>query len=168
MAARQSNLAYDFERFETQHRNSQRKPKLKVVVKREQQAKKTRYLVAKTAACVVIFFVGVLGIILSQVAMTEVTMKITNYNQKLELLESDYRTLSAELESSMALNNIESVVTREMGMSKLRDNQVTYVNFSNGDSVDVVENHSTSIFEQLKETFSGVLEYLKPSGNTME
>ena len=111
--ARQSNLAYDFERFETQHKV---KPTAKVqleVVKR-QQAQKTRYLIAKTATCIAIFFVGVLGIILSQVAITEVTMQITNCNQELELLQSDYRTLTAELESTMALNNIETTVTREM------------------------------------------------------
>ena len=86
----------------------------------------------------------------------------------MELLQSDYRTLTAELESSMALNNIESIVTREMGMSKLRENQVAYVNFSDGDSVDTVETKNTSFFEKLKETFSKLMEYLKPSENTME
>ena len=165
MASRQSNLAYDFDRFETQHRKAA--PNVRVV-KKAQQARKTRYLVAKTATCVAVYFVGVLGIIMRQVAITEVTMQITQCNQKLELLESDYRTLSAELESSMAMDNIESFVTREKGMSKLREDQVTYVSLSNGDSVDVVESHTTSLLDQLKQTFSGVLSYLKPSENTME
>ena len=95
-------------------------------------------------------------------------MQITKCNQRLELLQSDYRTLTAELESSMALNNIESIVTREMGMSKLREEQVAYVSFSDGDSVDTVETKNASFFEKLKETFSKLMEYLKPSENTME
>lgn len=165
--AKQSNLAYDFERFEVQAQESKEKVKIKVVSQR-QQKRQNRYFVAKVAACVTVFFVGVLGIILSQVAITEVTMQITKCNQRLELLQSDYRTLTAELESSMALNNIESIVTREMGMSKLRENQVAYVNFSDGDSVDTVETKNTSFFEKLKETFSKLMEYLKPSENTME
>ena len=110
--AKQSNLAYDFERFEVQAQKSKEKVKIKVVSQR-QQKRQNRYFVAKVAACVTVFFVGVLGIILSQVAITEVTMQITKCNQRLELLQSDYRTLTAELESSMALNNIESIVTRE-------------------------------------------------------
>lgn len=163
--AKQNNLAYDFGRFETQSQKSRVDLK---VVKQKRQAQQTRYFVVKVATCVTIFFVGVLGIIFSQVAITEVTMQITNSNQKLELLQSDYRTLTAELESSMALNNIEYTVTREMGMSKLRENQVTYVSFSDGDSVDALEHKTTSFFEKLKETFSKAMEYLKPSKNTME
>lgn len=165
--ARQSNLAYDFERFETSRRVPESKPKLRVVEKKR-HARQTRAFVAKMSLCISIFFVGILGIIFSQVAITEVTMKITESTQALELLQSDYRTLSAELESSMALNNIESVVTREMGMSKLREDQVTYVSFSDGDSVDEVEDYNTSLLDQLKAAFSTLMEYLNPSENTME
>ena len=45
---------------------------------------------------------------------------------------------------------------------------MAYVNFSDGDSVDTVETKNTSFFEKLKETFSKLMEYLKPSENTME
>ena len=122
----------------------------------------------KTAACITVFFAGILGIIFSQVAITEVTMQITSSTQELELLQSDYRTLSAELESSTALSNIETVATREMGMSKLREDQVTYVSFSDGDSVDEVENLNPSLLDQLKAAVSSLMEYINPSENTME
>lgn len=158
--ASQSNVAYDFDRFEIQ-RQPQRKPKLKVVTKKQQQ-RKNKEFIAKVAVCVAIFFVGVLGVIFSQVAITEITMKITACNQQLELLESDYRTLSAELESSMALNNIESTVTRENGMAKLREDQVTYVSFSDGDRVDELENHNPTLLEQLKKGLSDLMAYLSP------
>ena len=59
------------------------------------------------------------------------------------LLQSDYRTLSAELESSTALSNIETVATREMGMSKLREDQVTYVSFSvSGSTANASNNYA--------------------------
>lgn len=44
--AMQSNLAYDFERFETQRRAPEQKPKLRVVEKKR-QARQTRYFVMK-------------------------------------------------------------------------------------------------------------------------
>lgn len=165
--AMQSNLAYDFERFETQRRAPEQKPKLRVVEKKR-QARQTRHFVMKAAACITVFFAGILGIIFSQVAITEVTMQITSSTQELELLQSDYRTLSAELESSTALSNIETVATREMGMSKLREDQVTYVSFSDGDSVDEVENLNPSLLDQLKAAVSSLMEYINPSENTME
>ena len=158
--AMQSNLAYDFERFETQRRAPEQKPKLRVVEKKR-QARQTRYFVMKAAACITVFFAGILGIIFSQV-------QITSSTQELELLQSDYRTLSAELESSTALSNIETVATREMGMSKLREDQVTYVSFSDGDSVDEVENLNPSLLDQLKAAVSSLMEYINPSENTME
>lgn len=132
------------------------------------QQRKNKEFIAKVAVCVAIFFVGVLSVIFSQVAITEITMKITACNQQLELLESDYRTLSAELESSMALNNIESTVTRENGMAKLREDQVTYVSFSDGDRVDELENHNPTLLEQLKKGLSDLMAYLSPEKNTME
>ena len=95
-------------------------------------------------------------------------MQITSSTQELELLQSDYRTLSAELESSTALSNIETVATREMGMSKLREDQVTYVSFSDGDSVDEVENLNPSLLDQLKAAVSSLMEYINPAENTME
>ena len=161
--ARQTNLARAHKSAAPQKRHTNIK-----IVKKNQRVRKTRFLVAKVALCVGIFFAGIIGVIMSQVAITEVTMNITESSRKLEILESDYRTLTAELESSVALNNIESTVTREKGMSKLRDDQVIYVNLSDGDSVDVVESSSTSFLEKLKETFLSVMEYLKPEKNTMK
>ena len=57
--AMQSNLAYDFERFETQRRAPEQKPKLRVVEKKR-QARQTRYFVMKAAACITVFFAGIL------------------------------------------------------------------------------------------------------------
>ena len=161
-----NNLAYDLRRFET-HSQPKTRPQFKVVRQKE-QARRTRNLIAKSAVCVVIFWVGIIGIIFSQVSITEITMNITSQTQKLEQLQSEYRTLTAELESSMALNNIESTVTRERGMSKLRDDQVTYVAFSESESVDTVEKHDDSLLGQIKSAIERVMEYLKPSDNTME
>ena len=161
---RQSNLAHA-----QKNAASKKKGQANIrIVKKNHGVRKTRFLVAKVALCVAIFFAGIIGVIMSQVAITEVTMNITESSRKLEILESDYRTLTAELESSVALNNIESTVTREKGMSKLRDDQVIYVNLSDGDSVDVVESSSASFLEKLKETFLSVMEYLKPEKNTMK
>ena len=86
--AMQSNLAYDFERFETQRRAPEQKPKLRVVEKKR-QARQTRYFVMKAAACITVFFAGILGIIFSQVAITEVTMQITSSTQEPGLLQAD-------------------------------------------------------------------------------
>ena len=82
-----NNLAYDLKRFETRPQPKTR-PQVKVV-RQQEQARRTRNLIAQTAVCITIFFVGIIGIIFSQVAITEVTMDITNKTQKLEQLQSE-------------------------------------------------------------------------------
>ena len=159
-----TNLAYDRKQAEPQKENQ---TKIKVV-KKSGQVRRTRFLAAKTVLCVAIFFAGIIGIIMSQVAITEVTMNVTSSSQELAELESNYRALKAEVESSAALGNVEAIATREKGMLKLRDDQVIYVDLSEGDSVDIAENNSSSFLQKLKETFFSVMEYLGPEENTME
>lgn len=165
--ARSSNAAYkydyNFKRFEEKKETIQ--PELKVVEQRA--AVESRNFTLKVIGYVTVFFVGVIGIILNQSAITEVTMQISSKTTELENLQSEYRQMETELESMMALNNIEEVVTRDLGMSKLRDDQITYLKISEGDKVYTPEDDADSFLGKIKAGIDKILEYIKPEKNTM-
>lgn len=164
--ARQSSAAqaYDFERFVPKKQSV--KPQLKVV---EQRASiQTRNFTLKAAASLLVFFIGIIGIILNQVALTEAVQKVDSANNELLALQSEYRILETELEKMTSLNNIEEVITRDLGMTKLRDDQITYVNIEEGDQILTPEGTSVSIWEHLRAGLAQILEYIKPAENTMQ
>ena len=89
---------------------------------------------AKVMVYVSVFFIGIISILFNQIAITELTNDVSKKTAELSQLENEYRMLSADLESSVALATIETVISRDMGMAKLSDDQVTYINLSDGDT----------------------------------
>ena len=128
----------------------------------------TRNFTLKAAASLLVFFIGIIGIILNQVALTEAVQKVDSANNELLALQSEYRILETELEKMTSLNNIEEVITRDLGMTKLRDDQITYVNIEEGDQILTPEGTSVSIWEHLRAGLAQILEYIKPAENTMQ
>lgn len=160
---RRSNAAYDFKRFETKREVVQ--PRLKVIVQRE--SIQSRNFTLKVVGYVVVFFIGVIGIILNQSEITEITMQISSKTVQLENLKSEYRQMETQLESMMALNNIEEVVTRELKMSKLRDDQISYLDSYKGDTISTPEEDSESFLSKIKAKIDKIMEYIKPKENTI-
>ena len=103
----------------------------------------------KTLVYVSVFFVGIISILFNQIAITELTNEVSRKTSELEQLENEYRMLSAELESSVALSNIETIITRDLGMAKLSDDQITYINLSDGDTMTVPEENSGSVLAKV-------------------
>ena len=68
---------------------------------------------------------------------------------QLAQLENEYRMLSTELESSVALANIETIITRDLGMTKLNDDQITYVNLSEGDTMTLPEEAGSGVLTKV-------------------
>ncbi len=139
--------AYKFELFED--RKQRTEPRIKVIRDRRLEKAYNRNNAIKTLAFVSVFFVGVISILLNQIAITELTNQVSKKTAELENLENEYRILSTELESSMALSNIQTVITRDMGMTKLNDSQVTYVNLSEGDTMTLPEGSESNIFAKV-------------------
>lgn len=152
MANYNSSSAYKFELFEEKSQRTE--PEFKVIRNRKLEKAKQQNFMLRTAVYVAIFFVGIISILFNQIAITELTNQVSVKTTELEQLENEYRMLSAELEGSVALSNIESIITRDLGMTKLSEDQITYINLSDGDTMTLPE-ESSSIFSELWNSITG-------------
>ena len=134
MATYQSSSAYQFELFEEKKQYTQ--PQIKVIRNRKLERARQRAAMLRTVAAVAVFFVGIVSILFQQISLTEMTNQVSQKSSQLEQLENQHRMLSAELESSVALSNIETIITRDLGMAKLGEDQVTYMNLTEGDTLE--------------------------------
>ena len=132
MATYNDSSAYKFELFENKKQRTE--PQIKVIRNRQAEKAQNQAYMAKVMVYVSVFFIGIISILFNQIAITELTNDVSKKTAELSQLENEYRMLSAELESSVALSNIETVISRDMGMAKLSDDQVTYINLSDGDT----------------------------------
>ena len=139
--------AYKFELFENKKQRTE--PQIKVIRNRKLEKAQNRAAVVKTVAYVAVFFIGIVSILFNQIAITELTNEVSTKTSELEQLENEYRMLSTELESSVALGNIQTIITRDLGMTKLSDDQITYVNLSEGDTMTLPEGSSSGFLSKL-------------------
>ncbi len=139
--------AYKFELFED--RKQRTEPHVKVIRDRTKEKAYNQINNLKTLAFAGVFFVGVISILLNQIAITELTNQVSKKTAELENLENQYRILSTELESSTALSNIQTVITRDLGMTKLNDSQITYMNLSEGDTMTLPEGSEGGILTKV-------------------
>ena len=137
MANYNDSSAYKFELFEDKKQRTE--PQFKVIRNKNLERAQNRQFMAKTVVYVSVFFVGIISILFNQIAITELTNEVSEKTNQLAQLENEYRMLSTELESSVALANIETIITRDLGMTKLNDDQITYVNLSEGDTMTLPE-----------------------------
>ena len=147
MAHYNDSSAYKFELFENKKERTE--PQIKVIHNKEVGKAQNRAFMIKMVAYVAVFFVGIISILFNQIALTEMTEKVSTRTSDLEKLENEYRMLTTEMESSVALANIQTIITRDLGMTKLSDDQVTYVNLSEGDVLTLPEGSDGNIFTKI-------------------
>ena len=117
---------------------------------------RTRNFILKVATYVSVFFVGVISVLFNQIAITEITNEVSNKNAELNTLQNEYRMLEAQLESSVALTNIEETVTRQLGLTKLDSSQITYLSLSEEDTYTIPEEKQGGLWARIKQ----VVEYI--------
>jgi cell division protein FtsL len=157
---RNSNLAYDFQRFEQTQKKVQSKPKpqsqIKVVPKTAAQISPAKIIV------VLLMVLSVTAAILySQVVLTQGNDQINAMNKKIEELDSETVRKSAELDAKMSLKNIEEYATSKLGLVKLEASQVQYVNLSNDNKFEIMTENKPTIWEKIKQSFTNIMEYIK-------
>jgi len=155
--------SYDFERFEPVvvstssaapkiDKKTQIKPKLelvkkpkksKVQIKKEEQTatKKAQKILA--IALAILLFMAM--VIYSRVQLDEINRDIGNIETKMELAQSDSIRLNNELNAIVSINNVEDFAVNSLGMVKVQDYQVVYVDLSTDDRIVMANGETTGI-----------------------
>ena len=154
----QGSSAYNFEMFEPQKQRTQ--PQFRVVRNKKLERIRTRNFILKVAVYVSVFFVGIMSILFNQIAITEITNQVSDKNDELNTLQNEYRMLETQLESSVALTNIEETIKRDMGLTKLDDSQITYLSLAEGDTYTVPQEKEGNFLSNIWNRVKQVVEYI--------
>lgn len=154
------SVAYDLSIYEKKE-YIRKQPELKVVETPSRRVSANRALVVRImlTAVLVISVIGV--IIYNNAVLTELGDEISRQNKEYAVLVSESKRLSAELESKVSLRNIEDVAKNELGLSRMENYQVQYVNLSEGDKIELTAAApKQTVVDKFKIKITSILEYL--------
>ena len=130
----------------------QRKPNLELVQKTRKTAAQIRQqTAADTKRAVKIMFISIAILmfmaiaIYSRVQLDEINREIKSVEKKIELAESDSIKINNELNSIVSINNVEDYAANQLGMVKVQDYQVVYVDLSAEDYVAKANGKDTGL-----------------------
>ena len=123
----------------------QNKPALRHVKKtrktaaqlRQQTAADTRRIIKAMSVSMAIFLFMAVAIY-SRVQLDEINREINSVENKIELAKSDEIKINNDLNSIVSINNVEDYAANQLGMVKVQNHQVVYVDLSSDDYVAVV------------------------------
>ncbi len=168
MAQYTNNNSYNFERFEPRivtsssaapeiRRTPEKKPQLKLVektkrtaaqIQQEKNAASVKAVKIFAIAVAILLFMSMA--IFSRVQLDEVNRDISSVENKMKLAESDTIRLNNELNAMVSMNKVEDFAANKLGMVKVQDYQVVYVDLSSDDRV-VVANGETAVINETDE-----------------
>ena len=130
----------------------QKKPRLEVVQKtrktaaqiRQQTAADTRKAIKIMCVSLAILMFMAMAIY-SRVQLDEINREISSVEKKMELAESDAIRINNELNSIISINNVENYAANQLGMVKVQDYQVVYIDLSADDYVAKANGKDTGV-----------------------
>lgn len=176
MAGYQSAQAYDFTLFEPKNTNAapalkpaaepkrnnvKPNPNLRVIAKNGQvqdtQAKVSNRQVLLILTCCVMMF-ALIGLFISNsVKTTELMGSISTIENQISNAKSENVRLSSAIDSMFSIANVDAYATDVLGMKKMENYQIRYVDLSTSDQVLYAGEDSAfggGLLEQIKAYFS--------------
>lgn len=128
----------------------QKKPKLELVkktrktaaqVRQQTEAETKRIIRTICVAMTILMFMAVA--IFSRVQLDEVNRKIAAVENDIKLAQSDEIRIRNELNALVSIDNVEDFAANQLGMVKVQDYQVIYIDLSTDDYVSKVNGKAT-------------------------
>lgn len=157
------NTAYDLSLFEPAKKEQvSKKEPLRVIKTNTKTQPKMNALVRGSIICLVL--IAVLSIIITQVALTEVTMKITKANGEYSEAMSENVRLNSQMASMMSVKNVEKVATQQLGLTKIDESQIEYVTLQS-ENKGQISKKNRNLWEKIKLGFSEFKAYIGETFN---
>ncbi len=151
MADQNRTEAVDYRRMNAQYgsaaprRQPQRAPRRQVqprVVQKSRaeiraEERRARAKAFKIVTVCSLLFVLIGFQIYSQVKVDEIDRKIANVNSQIEIVESENTRLNMQLDSRISLDKVDDYAQNVLGMVKVENYQVSYIDLSGGDAVTI-------------------------------
>lgn len=98
-------------------------------------------------------------VISGKVETSKMYRQISRAEQNLEIVQSENVRLQSELEGKMTLKNVEEYVVKVLGLQKLNNSQIEYVETQTDDVVEILEEEK-NIFVRIRDKFDKFVEYI--------
>jgi len=168
MIATKESVAYDYSRFDNRPR-VRKAAKLAPLPKEEQAptrvkkpVRRSRTNAIKTGFLLVVMGVICCTIVYNYMRVTELSIESSKLKSQLSDYQNEEVVLRAQQEKLYNLADIENYVQNELGFSQMGQDQVSYVELSNPDTVIRMEapSQDSYLLSGLLKSFNAVVEYL--------
>ncbi len=101
-------------------------------------------------------------ILYSQMMLTRLTTEVSKKESQLADLNSEYVALKAQQDSALSLGYIENYAQNQLGMVKMDNSQIEYVEINNPDRIEVTKDQTglSGALAAVAKSFNAILEYL--------
>lgn len=130
---------------------------------RKPEKKREKRFIGRRTALVVLFvlmFSLVGWKIYCSAQYNEMTNRVSALEHEYEVLENEEIQLHVTQDSKANLRTVEEIASGQLGMHKIEQYQVTYVNLENEDRAEVIDNNDDGFMGGIFRNFSMILEYL--------
>lgn len=113
--------------------------------------------------CVMVLAVTAVYILFCQMQLTELSAAVGEQNDRLNELSAENVSLTTKQMNSMNMDEVEEYAVNNLGMVKMDNSQIEYVELTNPDTVTVADNSMSlgSLFAGLARSFSAIVEYIR-------
>ena len=113
--------------------------------------------------CVMVLAVTAVYILFCQMQLTELSAAVGEQNDRLNELSAENVSLTTKQMNSMNMDEVEQYATDTLGMVKLDNSQIEYVELTNPDLVTVADDSMTlrGLWSALAARFSALVEYIR-------
>ena len=113
--------------------------------------------------CVMVLAVTAVYILFCQMQLTELCAAVGVQNDRLNELSAENVSLTTKQMNSMNMDEVEEYAVNNLGMVKMDNSQIEYVEQTNRDTVTVADNGMSlgSLFAGLARSFSAIVEYIR-------
>lgn len=131
-------------------KNNNKKPNLELVkpprisaaeLKAQAKAANKRVLRILAFSSLILFFLGL--VIYSTLELDEINREISKVDKEMKIAQSETVRLNMELDSLISIDKVENYAANTLGMVKVQDYQVVYVDLSTSDRVLMVGGKET-------------------------
>lgn len=114
------------------------------------------------AACAIILAMTVVYMLVCEMRLTALTAEVTKQTSRLDELTAESISLSSRQAYDMDLSEIAAYAVEQLGMVKMDNSQIEYIELVEPDTVSVAESSVSldALFAGLARSFSAVVEYI--------
>ncbi len=113
--------------------------------------------------CIAVVVIAAVYILFCQMQLTQLSAEVGEQNDLLSELTAENVSLTTKQMNSMNLDEVEDYAVNTLGMVKMDNSQIEYVELTNPDTVTVADSGVSlgSLFAGLAHSFSAIVEYIR-------